>query len=531
MAVIPSGGGGGGGGSGGSGWIRIVDLTVPGGVADSKVYQDEAETVLQSCRVSGLDIALALKAAYPVVGIGGTFYQLAPAPDGGHYAGTVLLTIPGAGIVTVQTITPDEQGGAIDAIDVAYQAPPQLLTLSFAGSYPGAQTQLKAGDTFQLTGTTDALADAVEIQDFGAMVAVVRTFVAGTAFTVTGVIADRGVSVQALSARVRARAPSGAYGPIRDTNVGGGGVDGVDVVTLCNLYPTVIWGSPVTYPVGQGALKNTEQATVPFSVANADGVVFSSPTGELSVTNPTLPEATKTVQRISGSYNDSTPNLRAVGTRNANAAVTTANTLVKIANVAAAITVTEPAARLRSGGNNGTAAQDHTITITSNQELWAAPSLSAAPGGGVLQGSAWVGGPKVYTRALRVHDNDAKGTYAWQSLSAVNLSGLPTTVISGDTNYVLGGFVGRTLVFPAFSQSTILNVPVVDYSKLVAGIFSATNQPAIRTPTQGDVANYANRFTVLTLGTLPTTLWWNDVAAASSNSSGTAHIANLEEQV
>ena len=530
MAVIPSGGGG--GGSGGSGWIRIVDLTVPGGVADSKVYQDPpGNSVLQSCRVSDLAVVLSIKASYPVVIAGVTTATLPEAPSGGHYAGTVAVTLPAAGPFAVKVQTPDGVEGAVDTVDVTYQAPPQLLSLHFTGAYPGAQTQLKAGDTFQLTGTTDVSANAVEIQNYGAMAVGVQTFVAGTTFTVTGVIADRGVTVQALSARVRARAPSGAYGPIRDTNVGGGGVDGVDVITLCNLYPTVLWGSPVTYPVSQGALKNTEQATAPFSVANADGVVFSSPTGELSVTNPTVPEATKTVQRISGSYNDSTVNLRAVGTRNANAAVTTANTLVKIANVAATITVTEPAARLRSGGNNGTAAQDHTITITSNQEMWAAPSMAAAPGGGVLQGSAWAGGPKVYTRALRVHDNDAKGSYTWQSLSAVNLSGLPTTAITGDASYVLGGFVPRNLVFPAFSQSTILNVPVVDYSKLVAGIFSATNQPAIRTPSQGDVANYVNRFTVLTLGTLPTTLWWSDVAASSSNSSGTALISNVEEQV
>lgn len=529
MAVIPSGGGGG-GGAGGSGWICIVDLSVPGGVADNKVYQDEAETILQSCRVSGLDIELELKACYPVVDIGGVFYQLAPAPSGGHYAGTVPLTLVGAGTVTVQAVTPDDGEGATDSIDVAYQAPPQLLSLSFTGGYPGIQTQLKAGDTFQLTGTTDVAADAVEIQDFGAMVQGVRTFVAGTAFTVTGTIADRGVSVQNLSARVRARALSGAYGPIRDTNVGGGGVDGVDLVKLCNLYPTALWGSPVSYPPGQGALKGSEQATVPFSWANADSVVFSSPTGELTIPIP-VPANPMTVQRLSGSYNDNIANLRAVATRDANGAVTTTNALVKIANVAASITVAEPAARLRSGGNNGTAAQDHTITITSNQELWAAPTLAAAPGGGTLQGAGWVGGPKVYTRALRVHDNDTKGLYSWQSLSAVNLAGIPTTTITGDATYTLGGFVARSLTFAAFSQSTTLNVAVVDYSKLVAGIFTATNQPAIRTAVQGDTANYTDRFTVLTLGSNPTTLWWNDVAAAGSNSGGTAQITNVEEQV
>lgn len=529
MAVIPSGGGG--GGVGGSGWICITDINVPGGVADSKTYQDEAETVLQSCRVSDLDVEVSLKASYPVVEINGSFYQLAPALDGGHYAGTLAVTLAGAGVLTVKVQTPNNTDGAEDSTTIAYEAPPQLLTLEFTGAYPGAQTELKAGDTFQLTGTTDVPADALDIQDFGAMASDLETFVAGTSFTVTGTIADRGTVGQLLSARARARsAATGAFGPVRDTNLGGGNVELVNVLRLNNLHPMVVWGA-ITYPASQGALKNSETATVGFSMANADTVTFSSPTGEVAVTNPTTPEDPKTVTRISGSYNDATNNLRAVATRAANAAQTTVNTLVKIANVAATLTVTEPAARLRSGGNNGTAPQDHNITITANQELYAPPTLAAAVGAGTFQGAGFTGGPKVWTRPLRVLDTDSKGTFAWGSIAAVNLAGIPTTAIAGDANYTLGGFVARTLTFPAFSQSTVLSVPVVDYSKLVAGVFTATNQPAVRTPTQGDVANYGNRFTVLTLGTLPTTLWWNDVAAAATNSSGTAAIVAVEETV
>lgn len=526
MAVI----GGSIGGGGGSGWIRIQDIAVPGGVADTKVFQDEAETVLQSCRVSSLDIEVVLRASYPVVAINGVFYQLAPAADEGHYAGSVLLTLPAPGVLTVKLQTPNNATGAEDVAVVTYEPPPELLTLEFTGTYPGSQTELKAGDTFQLTGTTDRSADAVEIQDFGAMVQSVQTFVTGTSFTVTGTIADRGTAPQLLSAKARARsAATVAYGGVRDTALGGS-VEPVNVVKCCNLYPMVIWGV-VTYPASQGALKNSESATVGFSMANADHVLFSSPTGDVSVLNPTLSEDPKTVTRISGSYNDATPNLRAVATRDANGAQTTVNTLVKIANVAATIAVTKPATRLRSGGNNGTAPQDHTITITANQELYSAPSLTPAPSAGTFQGSVFTGGPKVWTRDLRVIDTDSKGTFAWQSPSAVNLAGIPTTAITGDASYVLGGFVARSLSFPAFSQSTLIGTAVVHYSKLVAGVFTATNQPAVRTPTQGDTANYANRFTVTALGVMPTTLWWNDVAAAATNSSGTAQIASVEEQV
>ena len=523
--------GGYGGGVGGSGWICITDIAAPGGVVDEKVYQDEANTVLQSCRVSDLDIEVTVKAGYPVVAINGTFYQLAPAPDGGHYVGTIALTLVGAGVLTVKSQTPNGADGAEDSAAIAYEAPPVLLTLGFLGAYPGSQTELKAGDTFQLTGTTDKPADAVEIQDFGAMALGVQTFVSGTSFTVTGTIADRGNVSQLLSAKARARsAATGAYGPVRDTNLGGGSVEPVDVVRCNNLHPMVVWGN-VVYPASQGALKNSEQATVPFSMANADSVAFTSPNGDLSVANPTLNEDPKTVTRISGSYNDSTLNLRATATRAANAAQTVANTLVKIANMAAVVGVTEPAARLRSGGNNGSAPQDHTITLTSNQELYAAPSLDAAAGAGTWQGAGFTGGPKVWTRPLRVVDTDSKGTFTWTNLAAVNLAGIPTTTITGNATYVLGGFVARTLYFPAFSQSTQLSVAVVDYAKLVAGVFTATNQPAVRMPTQGDTSNATNRFTVTALGALPTTLWWNDQAAAATNSSGTAAIVAVEETI
>lgn len=516
------------GGEGGSGWVLIGDVTVPGGVADLKVYQDEAETVLQSCRVSNYDVELAVRSSFPVVSVAGVFYQLAPSTVG--YAGTLTLTITGSTVVTVKAQTPNGANGAEDTVNLTYEAPPELLTLEFTGSYPGTQTELKAGDTFQLTGTTDKPADAIDIQDFGALTASLETFVAGTSFAVTGVIADRGNVAQLLSAKVRARsAASGAFGSERDTNLSGGNVDGVNVLNLNNLHPMVVWGA-VAYPPGQGALKASESAAVAFSMANADEVAFTSLTGEISIVNPTTNEDPKTVTRISGNYNDATPNLRAVATRNANATQTTTDTLVKIANVAPVLTVTVPALRLRSGGGNGTAPQDHVITLTSNQELSATPVMDPVTDAGIWEG-AWSGGPKVWTRALRVLDTHLKGTYGWENVSALNLAGLAATVIATGAVYTLGGFVPRTLYFGAFQQSTVLAGTVVDYSKLVANYFTATNQAATRTLTQGDVANYGNRFTVTVLGVLPTTLWWNDRLAAMTNSSGLAAIVGVEETV
>jgi hypothetical protein len=526
MATIPTRGGG----SAAGGWLAIAGVACPGGTVTSKVFVDPPNnTILQSATVTELDITIDVRAAYPVVKIGTTTYLLTRSADGGHYYGTLAYTIAGSGAIAITVWTPDNAPGASDIVTLDYSAAPTILTLQFTGGYPGAQTELKAGDTYQIMGTTNKPADAIEILDFGACVNTLETIVAGLSFTITGTIADRGNVVQALPARCRARdAVTAAYGPSRDTSVGGG-IDGVHVVNCNNLHPSLAIGS-VTYPSGQGALKNAENAAVANSAGDWDTISYSSPNGDLAITSPNAFQPSKTVSRIAGSYNVSTPNFRITATRAANAAVTTTQSVVKIANVAAVVGVTEPAGRLRSGGNDGTTAQDHVITVTSNQELYQAPSLDAAVGGGTWQGSGFAGGPSVWTRSLRVHDDDVKGAYLWTNLVAQNLAAIVTTTITGDVNYVLGGFVARNLTFAAFSQSTTLHAAVVDYTKLQAGIFTSTNQPAVRHSPQGNQDDATNEYTILSpLGTNPQTLWWNDVFAAGANSSGTAQITAVQE--
>lgn len=517
---------------GGSGWIYVTDATTQGsGTVTSRVWQDApGNTVLQSFTASSPDLRLSVRSSYPLVDIGGVAATLPRDGTGGFYSGLVDITVAGDGDVIAKVFTADGNDGAIDTFNVTLDLPPQILTLSFTGGYPGSQTELKAGDTFQITGTTDKAINQVEIQNyeafqFGAVVA------SGTAFTVSGTIADRGNTAVARPARVRVRdAVTNAYGPTRDTNALGGTVDGTDLVTCNNLFPTVSIGT-ITYPATQGALKASETATVGMTTANFTTIQFTSPNGDLAITNPTTDEPVKTVTRIAGSYNISVNNFRAIATRAENAAVTTSQTVVRIANVAAAITVAEPAARLRSGGNDGTTIQNHTITISSDQLLSALPSMSEDTGGGTFIG-AWAGTVPgtTYTRTLQVHDNDTKGTYTWQSLSATNLSGLVTTVITGDATYVLGGFVQRDLTFAAFATSTPMNVEVVDFSKLTAGIFTATALPALKQPI-GTSPPVVNGYTIDALSINPTALIWLDTVAAGANSGGTAQILDVEETV
>jgi hypothetical protein len=513
----------------GSGWIKIYDVTASGGTITNKVYQDGGNTILQSCKTSQLGVTIWLKSSYPLVTVDGVDGQLTQDGDGGHYSGSVSTTLGAAQRVFANCKTPDGGIGVYDSVYVNYDPPPEILTLQFTGGYPGAQTELKAGDTFQISGTTDKAIDGIDIADFGAFDASFEVE-SGTAFLVTGTIADRGTTLQALAAKVRARdAVSGAYGPYKQTNDGGGTTDGVHLVNLNNLYPTVSWGSP-SYPPTQQALKDSEQATVPITISNADTISFTSPNGHLSITNPTTIETPKTVTRIGGNYNISANNLRAEANRAANDADTVDLTVVNIAHTAASINVNEPAARLRSGGNDGTSIQNHTISIVSDQQLISTPSLSEDTGGGTFIGS-WVGGPTTYTRTLQVHDDDVKGVYTWQSLSATNLANKVTTVITGNATYELGGFVSRTITWDAFQTiSRNVNVAIADFSKVQAGLWSATNNQSIKyvigtSPPKTD--GYTSQQAV---GNNPHNVIWLDTTAAGSNS-GEAYLFSYEEVV
>lgn len=521
----------------GTGWLRIVDVVPQTGTVSGKTYIDGPnDTIIDTATASEPDVSVVVESSYPLIEVQGVPATLPKVGD--IYRGTVNLTIAASGATTIraQVLDPDEdvRGGADDSVVVTIDTAPELLTLAFTGGYPGSQTELKAGDTFQITGTTDKAADAIDILDFGACDASLELFGPGTAFTVTGTVANRGTSLQALAARVRARNAGGAFGATRDTDAGGGATDGVDLVNLNNLFPSVAIGV-VTYPGGQQALKGAEAATVANTVSDFDVIAYDGAgASELAVSSPAVYEVSKSVSRIGGTYNVGVDNFRITATRSANDAVTIETDVVSIANVAAVVNVTEPAARLRSGGNNGTAAQDHEITVTADQELLSAPSLDPDAGGlrGAFIGGGFVGGPEVWTRDLRVDETapDEKGVFTWANLSATNLAGIVTSSITGDATYELGGFVPRNLTFGPFATITSLDVEVADFSKLTAGVFTSTNNPALKQPI-ATPPSVTDGYTIDAVGVNPTDLIWLDSPAAASNSTGTARIDDVEETV
>lgn len=442
------------------------------------------------------------------------------------FRGTATLNLASIGTEAPYTITATHGEGGSDSAIVKMDEAPAVDTAVFTGGYPAGQTEVKAGDTLSVRFSTTVPVVEYEIRDAGALIAKSGALTPGVLHTIPGcVVADRGTTTQNLGFQIRVRKASGTWSAWFSTTAQGTQTDGVSYVKANNLYP-VVTITGVTYPAGKEALDTGNVASVAHTISNASSFAYSSPGNQLTVANPTVFEASKQVTQLGGTYNESVANFQVVARRVANGAQTTASTVVKVATVSPQITVTTPAARLRSGGNNGTAAQDHTITLTSNQALAEAPTLNAPEG--TWKGN-WVSdtAKKVWTRALTVHDNNAKGTFTFNSLSAKSLSGRIVTALTGSADYVLGGFVFRTLTIDAYpNRQAAIGTKVVNTGKLRCTNLSKGGTGSLNYTYQAGQAAASDRYTVLTEN-----IWYNcDNANATANTGGKQQI-ELEEAV
>lgn len=496
----------------------------------------DAGGVLLSCTTDTYNIRVSLLAVTgpshlkPTVRVNGVLVTIVATSDPIVWTGYADITITGS--VSIEAVHED---GDTCVCAVTYQAAPEVVSAIFTGGYPSAQTEVKAGDVYDVLVTSDTLMTGIEIQNYGAGTLQTFTFAATTVKTISMVVADRGTSPQLLSAQLRVKDAYGAYGTVYDTIVAGS-VEGVNIIKLNNKYPVFssIAQGNIAYPGSQAALKDSEAADV-TCVCDIPGectFVYSSPNGDLSIGSPTTYVSPKTVQRIAGSYNISTTNFRIVGTKTSNAASATVNGVVYIAHVACTLAVTEPAARLRSGGNAGTVAQNHTITVTASQRLLTAPTLAAPVG--TWQGGGFAGGPTAWTRQLQIHDNDTKGTHAWGAISGTNLAGIITAAITGDANYVVGGFVFRTFYVAAWpNREGSIGTQVSDTAKLQCTNLSKGTSGSLNYAYQATTADTLDCYTI----TQPTgvanptgNLFYNcDLPNSVSNTSGLLQIELSEE--
>lgn len=495
------------------GGIFITDI-IPTNIGNvgNKVYSNDG-VVLESCvtdtnLVTVYIIAITGHTNYiPNCTINGLPVTLSQNPDRPIFNGSLALDITGK-----NTIIALHEDGASDIANITMDAKPVIQSALFSSDYPGSQTELKAGDIIELSVTTDTDVVMVSIEDFGACIS--QTFsVSGTSFVLPVVIANRGVTLQSLHAKLKVQKDTGSWSDLFETG---------NSVNLNNLYPSVSISS-IAYPGTQGAIKNSESATVINTISNYDSVIYSSPNGDLNIANSATFEANKVVTRIAGTYNLSTQNILISAVRNANGAIKETSGLVRIVNLAPTISIALPAARLRSGGNNGTVVQQHQITITSNQPLLSAPSLNV-PSGSI---GSFTGSNTTWKAYLSVHDNDTKGIFSFSSLSATGLSGITTSTISTGLTYELGGFVFRILTVPAFpNRSAAIGTDISNTSKLRCTNLSKGATGSLNYTYQSTTDEAVNKYTIVNTNT-----WYNcDGLNASSNTTGTMQI-ELEETV
>jgi hypothetical protein len=493
-------------GSGYQGFVAITDVvpTSTGNVG-TKVRTD-GDYVLQSCVSSTQEVTVSILAVTgkdtfkPTVLVNSVAVTLTRNANTDVWVGSVDLVLSGPGPYTITAVHDD---GATDTATVTYESSPIINSMTFSGAYPNAingQTEHAAGQKLDLTITSPTLFDAVEViysNGLTATTAIAVTEIDDTlTHTLEVTVADQGSygtgAPLILPAKARIRNLNGTWSNVFSSS-DFGGTNGTHILALNNTRPSVTAGV-ITYPASQFALKGTEQATVAATYTNVDSVLWTS-ASQLTVNAPTV-MGNVVVNRLAGGYNIDTTNLTATAQRVANATTSTTNVVVWIANDDPVITKTLPAARLRSGVD----AQNHVITLGSDQRL-----ISIAMGAGTITGDAagtfsgsWatVNNGLTNTRTLVVADSDPKGTATFTGLSAINLAGKEVTTVTTDLDYVLGGFVTRTVTFPLWDGSAIriadIGTDVVDTAKLVVFNISKNSASTYR----GTVGNEVDKFTI-----------------------------------
>lgn len=469
-----------------AGFVCITNIT-PTNITDnvsSREY-DDSGIALIGCRSSTVNVDIevlaitGLQNLKPEVIVNGSYVTLNPHTTENLWKGTVSRTL-------VESIVPGEyiveayhSEGNTDTAIVYLETPPVVTVAAYTGNYPNAlsgQTSYVNGRTVGFTVTADKEFTHLEVladSDCGLaytainppeLVAPFTEYTTRTGSALTVAVATNGVYTKHLKVRVKNANTTNAWGAPFTTT---GTTDHVNLIKLDSRLPVATIGT-IGYPGTQQALKLVE-ATDPITVTytNVEAITLSSPNGELTLAG-TLGGGTVTATRIAPGidYNVTNVNLSILAKRLTNDTQSTATAVVFTANAAPIITMSVPYTRLRSSGGSG---QNYTVTLTSDpvQRLLVAPVVTA-PGGTL--GGTWTGSVNdtIWTNTINVHDGDTKGIFNFGLTSAVNLAGVPTTVITTGSAYTLGGFVQRSGVFATpFGAEVSIGTTVSDPSKLI----------------------------------------------------------------
>lgn len=444
-----------------------------------------------------------------------TFIQEA-ADDRRVYIGYQEVTLTESGVVTLTS-----SSGASASVNIELAIGGPAVSAATLGAYPGSQTEVKSGDVVNITGSVANSAVSMSVVDFGAASGgTINTFGANDSagagfktFTGTITVSNR---TGTFAARVTATNSLGTVGTPFDTT---------NTRVLNQTVPTIAVPT-FTYPAGQEAVKNGQTVTANAAVTNADVINYTFTRG--TVDDATTIATAKTLNCTAANiYETGVNNYTIVATRSANGATATRNAQVVVASQAATVTVSivgNPA-RLRSSA----AGNDYTVQITSNQNAHTtqAPTLVTLVGAWV---GSWTRSGNTWSRTLRIDDSDTAGSYSFSGLSWMNKALVETTVISSGANFTVGGFVLRTITFPAFARYAPIGANVVTIGKVRAQYAGTGSDLTLR----NDTNSAQNSFTIVdSAGNYDPTgdhLFISDAAFAGANTTGSLQLT-VEEIV
>lgn len=487
----------------GGGGVFVLDAVGIGGIVGLKTYEADSTSLLAA--TSDVDTVRihvgadgGAKTYKPAVTVNGVVATMTESSTKRWFTGFADITLTtGANTIDVRS----SEGDTATAVLTRSGAGPAVVGVVF-GSYPGTQTELKAGDQIAVTISTAPAAVSVTVQAAGASANEVTLPVSGgTAVGVVTVSAASGQQVLYVSAK-------------NELGTEGAGFTS-GYLSLNQAYPT-LGPISVSYPVGQAALRAGDVGSLSMSASDFTTIAYSS--SVVDIADVTTHEPTKSITQTASGYQGTGTNITVTATRSANAAVTTRTGLVKYATVAptAVISIAGNPARLTSSP----AGLDYEVRITPSQELSAAPSLSASAG--VWQG-AWTAGAGYWRRNLRIDDTITKGAAIFSSLSVTGLSGLTGSAITAGGIYTVGGISSRTLTVPAFSRAVAIGTQVTDQTKTTCSIAGGATltRYADSTPRAGGYyisdasGNYSATGTHVAL---------SDVSFAGSNTTGSLQL-------
>jgi len=344
-------------------------------------------------------------------------------------------------------------------------SPPSISSITF-GSLPNSQTELKEGDSVNVTIVTNKPIDTVEFQDIGAFQHQTISATSNTTVIVSGIIANRGITLQNLKASIRVKSTEGSWSGITES---------IDTLPLNNIKPTITLISK-TFSNGFSALKNSETCVVQVSSTDCDTLTSSAIGTELNVEAMVGNDCT--VTRLNEDYNDLIANLKIEGTRANNGATNYLDVCVEIANVPPTLTNTSSVTKIRTS-------ESKSVLCSFDQKVKIESCAIASPNKGALvTGTLPTSSYDTsYSPNISVLDADNhSNNNLTMTLTVTNMSGLSAVV---EKYYVICGFIQKqiTVNYPAIT--TTIPIIINSNSLIISGVINSSQPYNI-------VTNYIN---------------------------------------